>query len=130
MPGLKFASLPPKCGEKNQQQQEMGWKVEQGKEFIDFIKNLIGPQAVMWEAPTPVPKCLYLNHTKVFFSSRIFLPPISSKVNRLNLNNFPGPYVLPFNGRISLHLIKSRSFSFELNRCISIPRVKQSHKKW
>ena len=43
MPGLKFASLPLKCGEKNQQQQEMGWKVEQGKEFIDFIKDLIGP---------------------------------------------------------------------------------------
>ena len=37
----------------------------------------------MWEAHTPVPKCKYLNHIKFFSSSRIFLSPISSKVNRL-----------------------------------------------
>ena len=98
----------------------MGWKVEQGKEFIDFIQDY--RTWLMWEAHTPVPKCKYLNHIKFFSSSRIFLPP-KLQGQSLNLNNFPGPYVLPFNGRISLHLIKSRSFSLELNRCISIPRV-------
>lgn len=77
----KFATFSLKWGEKNQQQQEMGWKVEQGKEFIDFIQDY--RTWLMWEAHTPVPKCKYLNHIKFFSSSRIFLPPISSKVNRL-----------------------------------------------
>ena len=99
----------------------MGWKVEQDKEFIDFIQDY--RTWLMWEAHTPVPKCKYLNHIKFFSSSRIFLPPISSKVNRLIWITSQALYVLPFNGRISLHLIKSRSFSLELNRCISIPRV-------
>ena len=81
MPGLKFATFPLKWGEKNQQQQEMGWKVEQGKEFIDFIKDY--RTWLTWEAHTPIPKCLYLNHIKFFSSSRIFLAPISSNVSRL-----------------------------------------------